>query len=506
MIPKVHDALILNVDDTEAARYAKTRILARAGFRVIEASSGNEALSRARQEKPDLVLLDVKLPDINGFEVCKQLKADLHTQTILILQTSASYIASADKIRALEGGADNYLFEPIEPEELIANVNALLRLGKVERELREVDRRKDIFLATLAHELRNPLAPILTAAELLCVLDPDVPEPQEHARQIILRQTNYMIRLVDDLLDVSRITNGKILLRTELVELHAFVNAAVETAASIIKERGHTLVVQLPNFDVWVNGDRVRLVQIIGNLLNNAAKFTPQGGSIELSAVQADDRVHIKVHDNGIGLSESDTSIFDLFVQAGHAPDHAKDGLGIGLPLVKGLVELHGGTIRATSPGEGKGSSFEVSLPVAQFNKETLNNVPKSIDVQATQRRILIVDDNIDGAEMISALLEQQGHEIETAHTGAEALAKTADFQPEIVILDIGLPDMSGLDVARALRAREGGQALRLIALTGFGRQDDKDSAYDAGFDFHLTKPVSFEALHSAIASLMTAP
>ena len=220
------DSVILNVDDNEGARYAKSRTLTRAGFKGIEAASGSAALYRAREDNPDLVLLDVKLPDINGFEVCRLLKADPATRAILVLQTSASYIGVGDKIRALEGGADNYLFEPIEPEELVANVKALLRLGRVERELRDVDRRKDEFLATLAHELRNPLGPIRSAVELLCRLDPEVGERQDRARQTILRHTGHMVRLVDGLLDVARFSKGKITLHQERVELKTFVASA----------------------------------------------------------------------------------------------------------------------------------------------------------------------------------------------------------------------------------------------------------------------------------------
>jgi two-component system, sensor histidine kinase len=506
MTPSVNAALILNVDDTEAARYAKTRILTRAGFIVIEASTGSEALLRAHQDRPDLVLLDIKLPDINGFEVCRRIKENTATQAILVLQTSASYIASADKIRALEGGADNYLFEPIEPEELVANVRALLRLSHAERELREVDRRKDVFLATLAHELRNPLAPILTAVELLRLLDPDVPPSQERARRTILRQTNYMIRLVDDLLDVSRITNGKIVLKKERVQLHGFVNAAAETVASIMDQRNHALSVEWPAEDVWVVGDSVRLAQIVANLLNNAAKFTPLGGEIALTAEQDGKHVRIRVRDNGIGLSpENAASIFDLFVQAGHAPDRAQDGLGIGLSLVRGLVELHGGTVKATSPGEGLGSTFEVSLPLAAPGQPASDDSVPMGDMPTAHRRILVVDDNVDGAEMIRSLLEMQGHILETAHTGVDAIARMRTFHPEVVILDIGLPDISGLELARRLRAMEGMEAVRLIALSGYGKKEDKDAARLAGFDFHLTKPVSNDALASAIASLKLA-
>ncbi|HEX8603707.1 MAG TPA: hybrid sensor histidine kinase/response regulator, partial [Pseudoduganella sp.] len=278
------DPLILNVDDTDAARYAKTRILQRAGFHVIEAGSGGEALQMVREQRPDLVLLDTKLPDINGFEVCRQLKHDPDTSMVLVLQTSASYLSSPDKVRALDSGADNYLFEPIEPEELVANVRALLRLSRVERELREMDQRKDEFLAILAHELRNPLGPIRNAVELLRSLDPHSSPAQENARRVILRQTDHMVRLVDDLLDVSRISQGKITLRRAEVELCGLLRSAAETADPNIAARQHVLAVKLPDHDIWVDGDSVRLTQVVGNLLNNAAKFTAPGGRIVLSA------------------------------------------------------------------------------------------------------------------------------------------------------------------------------------------------------------------------------
>jgi signal transduction histidine kinase len=319
------DPLILNVDDTDAARYAKTRILQRAGLRVIEAGSGTEALRLAQEESPDLVLLDTKLPDINGFEVCRRLKQNPLTTPVLVLQTSASYLASPDKVRALDSGADNYLFEPIEPEELVANVRALLRLGRVERELRDMDRRKDEFLAILAHELRNPLGPIRNAVELLRSLDPHSSPAQENARQVILRQTDHMVRLVDDLLDVSRISQGKITLRRAEVELCALLKSAVETADPNIRARHHALTLQLPDHTIWVDGDSVRLTQVVGNLLNNAAKFTPPGGRIALSVCTEGDAAAIRVTDNGIGIAaEQAGSIFDLFAQAGHAPDRVQ--------------------------------------------------------------------------------------------------------------------------------------------------------------------------------------
>ncbi len=488
------DALILNVDDSDGARYAKSRILTRAGFKVIEASNGGDALLRARQDRPNLILLDVKLPDINGLEVCRQLKGGAETNTILVLQTSASCIGTADKIRALDGGADNYLVEPIEANELIANVRALLRLGQVERELREVDRRKDEFLATLAHELRNPLGPIRTALALLCKLDPVVPAMQDNARRTIARHTDHLVRLVDDLLDVSRISLGKISLQWESVSLASVIRSALETSSHSIEARGHAIDIDLPKEELWVCGDAVRLSQIVANLLLNAAKFTAPGGRIAIGAARDGDNVRIRLADNGIGIAATSIdSIFGLFAQSGHSPDRVQDGLGIGLSLVRTLVELHGGQVSVSSPGVGLGSTFEVHLPLDA-------NVPLPAAAPApaadgSSQRILVVDDNSDAADTLAELLEMYGHTVRTAYTGAQATERTLEFKPDIVFLDIGLPDMSGYEVAVKLRQLPIPQQFLLVALTGYGQEHDRQSALAAGFNEHFAKPVDFGKL-----------
>ena len=489
------DALILNVDDSDGARYAKSRILKRAGFKVIEASNGGDALLRARQDRPNLILLDVKLPDINGLEVCRQLKAGAETNTILVLQTSASCIGTADKIRALDGGADNYLVEPIEADELIANVKALLRLGRVERALRDVDRRKDEFLATLAHELRNPLGPIRTALALLCKLDPVVPAMQDNARRTIGRHTSHLVRLVDDLLDVSRISQGKISLQWERVSMASVIRSALETSSHSVEARGHALDVSLPREELWVCGDAVRLSQIVANLLLNAAKFTAPGGRITISAAREDDKVRIRLSDNGIGIAAASIdSIFDLFEQSGHAPDRVQDGLGIGLSLVRKLVTLHGGQVSVHSPGVGLGSTFEVVLPLdAQVPPPAIAPVPET--ASGGSQRILVVDDNCDAADTLAELLEMYGHTVRTAYTGAQAIERTLEFKPDIVFLDIGLPDMSGYEVAGKLRQLPIPQQFLLVALTGYGQEHDRQTALQAGFNEHFAKPVDFGKL-----------
>lgn len=500
------DPVILNVDDTDAARYAKTRILQRAGFHVIEAGSGTDALRIAHEQAPDLVLLDTKLPDINGFDVCRQLKQDPHTAMVLVLQTSASYLSSPDKVRALDSGADNYLFEPIEPEELVANVRALLRLSRVERELRDMDRRKDEFLAILAHELRNPLGPIRNAVELLRSLDPHSSPAQENARRVILRQTDHMVRLVDDLLDVSRISQGKITLRRAQVELRGLLKSAIETADPNIAARQHTLTVQMPHRDIWIDGDSVRLTQVVGNLLNNAAKFTAPGGRIALTATMDGSEAVIRVTDNGIGIEpHMADSIFDLFAQAGHSPDRVQDGLGIGLSLVRTLVNLHGGSVSVHSEGIGQGSTFEIRLPAqaAMPQAEDTASATAAPARPADSHCILVVDDNVDSAEIVGALLQFAGHEVHMAHDGAGAIEAALRLRPDVVFLDIGLPDMSGVEVAEKLRGYPELQKTVLIALTGYGQDKDRTGAMAAGFNQHLTKPVNMETLNDTVRTFM---
>jgi signal transduction histidine kinase len=486
--------LILNVDDSDGARYAKTRILERAGLTVIEAGNGAEALEKAQKYKPVLILLDVKLPDINGMEVCRRLKADPETRSILVLQTSASYIGSADKVRALDGGADNYLVEPIEPEELIANVNALIRLGRLERELREIDRRRNEFLATLAHELRNPLGPIKYSVEILKHLDPQVPDPQRIARETILRHTDHLTRLVDDLLDVSRIAKGKISLRLDRVGLAAVVNNAVETSRSLIESRQHRLIIRGADTSEFVHGDAVRLTQIIANLLINAAKFTEVGGTIHLAVDTDENNVLVSIADSGIGIAQDNLeSIFDIFSQSGRTTDKAYEGLGIGLSIVRTLVQLHGGRVEAFSEGVGRGSCFKVVLPKMIENISA--PAERAGDHPVGKRRIVVVDDNRDSANALAQVLEFAGNQVATAFTAVDGFRLVSEFEPEIVFLDIGLPDKNGYEVATDMAQLPHRQHMLLVALTGYGQERDKEAAKNSGFDRHFVKPIEFEKL-----------
>ncbi|MDE1181838.1 response regulator [Paraburkholderia sp.] len=626
--------LILNVDDNEGARYAKSRILSRAGFRVIEAASGGAALDSVRMALPDLVVLDVKLPDINGLDVCRRIKSAPETSGTLVVQTSAAAVESIDRVRGLENGADAYLTEPMEPAELIAQVHALLRVrlaetalreseerfrqlaeniddvfwmldpathsllylspayrrlwdagdasvapdpkpdddhwvGQIfaedkarvahayralidhgtayeieyrirraggdtlwvgergfpvhdargrryrvagivndiserkitELRLREADRRKDEFLAMLAHELRNPLAPIQSAVELLRPERRAETAQFENARAIIERQVRHLSRLVDDLLDVARITQGKITLRQETVELSGAIKAAIETAQPALIRKRHQLMTSLPPTSTYLTGDSVRIAQVLGNLLSNAAKYTPEGGEIEVDAQHVDDTVRIVVRDNGIGIAADVLStIFELFVQSKDSLERSEGGLGIGLPLARALLELHGGHIEAHSPGAGQGSEFVVVLPVMRGQPAIAPDaVVPAVTASNGLHRVLLVDDNVDAALAMSFLLESEGFDVKVAHDGVSALEMAASFEPEVLLLDIGLPGMDGYALARAFRERPGTRNALMIAITGYGQSGDRASSREAGFDLHLTKPVSFDDLADAV-------
>jgi signal transduction histidine kinase len=356
-------ALILNVDDDQATRYAVTKALHRADFQVREAANGEEALRLAATDRPDLILLDVHLPGVNGFEVCRRLKADPATASIPVLQVSACFTQSEDRASGLEGGADAYLTAPVEPRELVAQVSALLRARRAEEALKESDRRKNEFLATLAHELRNCLAPARSAVDVLKHLG--APDPTLHwARDVVDRQVRHMARLLDDLLDLTRVGQGKVSLRKGPVELRAVIEHAVEVSRPLVEARRHQLMVSLPADPLRLEADAARLTQVVANLLNNAAKYTDEGGKIWLEAEAQGAEVVLRVRDTGVGIpAEVLPRVFDLYAQEERSRGHAQGGLGIGLALVRSLVELHGGTVTARSEGEGRGSEFTIRLP-----------------------------------------------------------------------------------------------------------------------------------------------
>jgi signal transduction histidine kinase/ActR/RegA family two-component response regulator len=371
------------------------------------------------------------------------------------------------------------------------------RLHEAEREARaraeDADRRKDEFLAMLGHELRNPLAPIWTAIELLRQL-PAQGERQAWVRDVIARQVAQLSRLVDDLLDVSRINLGKIELRLEALDLGAIAIQALEASRPLLSERNHQVSVELPMVPVRVQGDAVRLTQIISNLLNNAAKYTDPPGQVRLRVASEGGEAIVTVSDTGIGISaEMLGRVFDLFAQGRQARDRSKGGLGVGLTLVKRLVEMHGGHVRVSSPGEGHGSEFVLGFPLLAAEAQLACAEAMPADGPAAARRVLIADDNVDAAEGLRLLLEFDRHEVEVVHDGAAAVAALARSEPEVVLLDISLPVVDGLEVARQVRARSGANGAHrplLVAITGLGRDEDRQRSVDAGFDHHLVKPI----------------
>jgi len=375
--------------------------------------------------------------------------------------------------------------------------------------LREADRRKDVFLAVLSHELRNPLAPIRNAASLLerADLHPDV---VHRSHLIIRRQVQHMAALLDDLLDMSRITRGVFTLKKRSVGLRALLSEAVESARPQIDRKGHTLRTEWPHEAVNVEVDPVRVVQIISNLLTNAAKYTDPGGDIVFKVSIDDATLIISVRDTGIGIApEMLDRLFEMFSQINPHQGRAEGGLGIGLALVKGLVDLHGGRIEARSDGIERGSEFIVSMPCVYGPAESLpamNDPKPPADRRASSREVLVADDNHDGAESLATLLRLAGYEVVVAHTGPDALAAAVERRPQVAILDIGMPGMSGYEVARRIRRETWGEGMGLIAVTGWGQEDDRRQAQMAGFDRHLTKPVDMAELEKLLESMTTEP
>jgi PAS domain S-box-containing protein len=378
------------------------------------------------------------------------------------------------------------------------------------RQLREQDRRKDEFLATLAHELRNPLAPISNGLELLRLTHPG--GAIESTRAMMERQLAHLVRLVDDLLDISRVTSGKLELRREPVALQAVITAEEATSRTVMERAGLELTIVMPDEPAIVHGDPVRLAQIVSNLLNNAAKYTPLGGRILLTVERQDEIVQLSIADTGVGIPPAMLEpVFDLFTQVDRALEKTTGGLGIGLSLARGLVEMHGGTIEARSEGEGRGSEFVVRLPVAAHDAASASGGDGAAEGETSdhveppgltaRRRILVIDDNDDAADSLGELLSRLGHDVRTAYDGEAGVQVAMSFQPELVLCDIAMPKASGYSTARQIRAQPWGRRALLVALTGWGQQADRQRSVEAGFDHHLVKPVEVASLMTLLSS-----
>jgi signal transduction histidine kinase len=505
---------ILIADDNADMRGYLSRLL-EAHWSVETVPDGAAALSAATRRRPDLILTDVMMPRMDGFELLRRLRADVHTSNIPVLMLSARAGEDA-RVEGLQHGADDYLIKPFSARELIARVAGLLTQVRARKQMEEqaqaladareeaerASRAKDEFLAMLGHELRNPLAPILTALQLMRLRG-----LQSREQDIIERQVGHLSRLVDDLLDVARITRGKVELNIQIVELADVVLRAMEIASPLLEQRQHQVNVSVPRTGLTVKADRDRLAQVIANLLTNAAKYSEIGSCIVVAAVRENGMVKLGVRDEGIGISPDMVQrIFDPFVQQPQTLDRSHGGLGLGLTIVRSLVQKHEGTVHVESDGLGHGSEFIVRLPAIDVRAahEEVDSVDaaetmKSID---SSTRVLIVDDNADAAEMLKRALQTLGFAVEVAHDGPAALERCASFEPAIAVLDIGLPVMDGYEVARRLRSNC--PEIRLIAVTGYGLESDRERSSSAGFDDHLVKPIDLGLLAKALAPRKT--
>jgi len=504
---------ILVVDDLPEKHLVYRTILEDMGHSIVAARSGEEALKLVLREEFAVILLDVNMPGLDGFQTAELIRGrrkSAHTPIIFLT-------AFTDELKMAQGyakGAVDYLPTPVVPEVLKAKVRVFVELFQMrqqaakqaeERALRlaaeEADRRKDEFIGMLAHELRNPLGPIVNGIQLLQMLGPKEPALQE-LRDMVDRQVNHMVRLIDDLLDSTRIAQGKILLRRSQCDLAEVLRKTAEDYGSLFTAQNLVFEVLLPQEPVWVDGDATRLAQAIGNILHNAHKFTNPGDQITVSLACTPRTAEITIKDTGIGIDPHILPyIFETFRQSEQGLDRNKGGLGLGLALVRGLIELHGGEVSAYSKGPGAGAAFTIRLPILQDAAATSQSAPDTVVALTPKRRILLIEDNKDTAKSLRSLLSLEGHEIRMTHSGAAGLEAAYNFQPQIILCDIGLPEMDGYEFIRTLRedfATFG--TTYAIALTGYGREEDIRLAREAGFDMHLTKPVDFSNLKRVLA------
>jgi signal transduction histidine kinase len=560
---------ILLVDDQPARLMSYEAILTVLGQNLVHARSGTEALARLMESDYAAILLDINMPGMDGFETAALIHQHPRFEKTPIIFVTAVHVTDLDRLKGYELGAVDYVYVPVVPEILRGKVQVLVELYRQRRELERLnkslaeanaalqaeqarelealnatlaqanaelaqanrtlqdeiaervraqealeaaDRRKDDFLAMLSHELRNPLAAIQGSIELMQRKRIEDPELQ-WARDVVARQNRHLTRLIDDLLDVSRITRGKLTLQKEPVELREVAQLAVETVRPLIEARQHKFTIELPDAPLHVEGDAVRLTQVVSNLLTNAVKYTEEGGRIQLvverhAGSDSVDEAKIRVTDNGRGISrEAMSRLFEPSTHEERLNSGAHGGLGIGLIVVRGLVEMHGGVVEAASEGPGRGSVFTVKLPLLPAQELTLKVAPAhdpvSIETttEGTGLRILVVDDNQDSAISMTLLLELQGHEVHVAHAGPAALRLAAEKRPDVILLDIGMPGMNGFEVAKQLRAQDEFADTLLVAITGYGRASDVKQTQSAGFDHHLVKPVDYDKLQAVIAS-----
>jgi signal transduction histidine kinase/DNA-binding response OmpR family regulator len=478
--------------------------------RIVESDGPHDALRQAVERVlesgsvEDLNELDLPLPVSRGES--QALNSDLRINNAAVYPLRArNRVLGALTLAYGHSGRSHTKEDRTLAEELAARAAVALDNARLFEETRRADRQKNEFLSMLAHELRNPLAPIRNAIEILRLKNANRPDVLDSCA-VFDRQVTHLVRLVDDLLDVSRITQGKIRLQYEPVLLGDLLKTAVEISRPLIDLRQHHLHLTLPSHPIWLHADPTRMGQVFTNLLNNAAKYTKDGGRIDVTAEQVDHEAVIQICDSGIGIpAEMLTTVFELFTQVDQSLDRSSGGLGIGLTLVRRLVEMHGGTVTARSEGTNRGSVFEVRLPIAaSAPRETVptGSPPPAALKPGKRLRILVVDDNVDGAESMAMLLGLMKHDVHVSHNGLDALQEAIRMKPDVAILDIGLPGMDGYTLARELRSRSETRQSVLIAVTGYGRTEDREKSLSAGMHHHLVKPVQYEELNKVLSAI----
>ncbi len=542
---------ILLVDDQPGRLLTYRAILEPLGEDLVEASSGVEALKRLMDDDYALILLDVNMPGMDGFETANMIHQHPRFERTPIIFVTAVNVTDMDRLRGYKLGAVDYVMVPVIPEILRSKVVVLAELHRkrlelestnaklaaanealqteqarelevlneslrkanvalgaqnvalhgeiaertrVEQLLREADRRKDEFLATLAHELRNPLAPLQNALSIRRLSDPDVDDPLQ---DLMERQLALLVRLIDDLLDIARISQAKLTLRKHPTSLQEIIDSAVEIARPSIEQGEHELVVALPAEQVRLVADQARLSQVFANLLNNAAKYSEPHGHIELSTNVREGGVEVQVRDAGIGLEPDQVNrIFEMFSQVETTVDRTHGGLGIGLTLVRRLTEMHDGRVTVTSEGLGRGATFVVTWPLQPVaeSSEAAVTAPASSET-SVRKRVLVVDDNRDAADTLAMMIEMLGHDVRRLYDPHAVIADVTAFRPQIVFLDVGMPGLSGYELAPKLRALPGFDDLAIVAVTGWGQPEDRRRTQAAGFDEHLVKPPPLDAI-----------
>jgi len=541
---------ILLVDDQPGRLLTYRAILEPLGEELVEANSGIEALRRLMNDDYAVILLDVNMPEMDGFETASMIHQHPRFEKTPIIFVTAVNVTDMDRLRGYKLGAVDYVMVPVIPEILRTKVVVLAELyrkrreledtnaklaaanqalhveqarelavlneslrdanaalgaqnvalqdeiaerNRVEKLLREADRRKDEFLATLAHELRNPLAPLQNALGIRRLSGP----ADDGLQSLMERQLGLLVRLIDDLLDIARISQAKLTLRKHPTSLQEIVDSAIEIARPSIEQGEHELVVDLPDHPVQLVADQARLSQIFANLLNNAAKYSDPHGHIELCARVRDGRVEVQVRDTGIGLEADQVNrIFEMFSQVETSVDRTHGGLGIGLTLVRRLAEMHGGEVSVNSDGMGRGATFTVALPLQQPSGVPEPAAAPPVDAgETTRRRVLVVDDNRDAADTLAMMIEMLGHDVRRLYDPHAVLPDVEAFRPEIVFLDVGMPGLSGYELAPRLRALPGMGNVSIVAVTGWGQPEDRRRTHAAGFDEHLVKPPALEAI-----------